>query len=204
VEFCFDKVWSLPHIKITHPTLYSLIIPLPGESNLHFHLAAMPRNMLKQVLRRCLFIVCLPAKPASRIFDCLYYNEDSDGASKRRQSRSDEALLNGQFEKTHRSRHSSPIRDSILDIIKPIYFLKLWNREPQKLRPTAWLDGLRGVAALIVTIYHFAHFWPWMVRGWGASETDYHWLQFYFVRLIISGGFMVRIFFVISGKSTGF
>jgi hypothetical protein len=160
--------------------------------------------MLKRLLRPCLFIVCLPANTASRIFNRFYYDGDFGGARKRRKSRDDEALLDGQFEKTDGPRNSSPIRESLLDIIQPIYFLKLWNQETQKLRPTAWLDGVRGVAALIVTIYHFTQFWPWMERGWGASETDYHWLQFYLIRFIISGGFMVRIFFVISGKSTYF
>jgi peptidoglycan/LPS O-acetylase OafA/YrhL len=91
-----------------------------------------------------------------------------------------------------------------MNALKPIIFLKYWKSGSLKTRPTAWLDGLRGCAALVVTMYHFAYFWPWAQQGYAVTEQDYHWLQFYFVRLIISGDFSVRIFFVISGQSSGF
>jgi peptidoglycan/LPS O-acetylase OafA/YrhL len=70
----------------------------------------------------------------------------------------------------------------------------------QKLRSTAWLDGLRGTAALIVAIRHFCNaFFPWVAHGWASTEKDYRILQFFWIRYFISAKLMVAMFFVISG-----
>jgi peptidoglycan/LPS O-acetylase OafA/YrhL len=62
---------------------------------------------------------------------------------------------------------------------------------------TAYLDGVRGVAALIVFIFHWTlRFYP-VRHGWGY-KYDSLWLL-PFVRLLFSGAAMVAVFFVVSG-----
>jgi peptidoglycan/LPS O-acetylase OafA/YrhL len=81
--------------------------------------------------------------------------------------------------------------------------------KPQRLYPTSYLDGLRGVASLLVC---FCHYMEGNV-GWYAKSygVDYHAingdediihsspLQLPFLRVLYSGRPMVHIFFVISG-----
>jgi len=93
------------------------------------------------------------------------------------------------------------LRD-IAQLLKPRIFLQHWFPPPvpRKLRSTAWLDGLRGVASLIVVVHHFCQgFFPSALRGWARTETDYNLIQFYFIRVLIAGSLMVTIFFIISG-----
>jgi hypothetical protein len=76
------------------------------------------------------------------------------------------------------------------------------HRVPRKLYPTSYLDGLRGVAALIVVIHHYAYeFTSISPEGWHTGEPGTHDYIFLMpiVRAIHSGRFMVVIFFVISG-----
>jgi peptidoglycan/LPS O-acetylase OafA/YrhL len=66
--------------------------------------------------------------------------------------------------------------------------------------PTAYLDGLRGFAALIVCIYHYNMYWfPALLKGYGSTPDDYFFWQLPFVRLLHSGTASVSLFFVISG-----
>ena len=69
--------------------------------------------------------------------------------------------------------------------------------------PTAYLDGLRGLAAFFVFVHHFSKDpFPWLLFGWGSKRDDvvqHYILQLPIVRLVHSGGSMVAIFFVISG-----
>ncbi|KAH6856093.1 acyltransferase 3 [Chaetomium sp. MPI-CAGE-AT-0009] len=87
----------------------------------------------------------------------------------------------------------------------------LWPRSasssdgPQQLRPTAYLDGLRGFAAFLVYIHHhqlWAHGLPGAVAfesGFGHGDKFYF-ASFFFVRNFFTGGHMaVAVFFVISG-----
>lgn len=81
---------------------------------------------------------------------------------------------------------------------------KLWRASTapkKKLRPTAWLDGLRGYAALNVYIFHVTLFWyGGSGRGWGQTDTDWGWYRLPFIRNIYAAGHAdVGIFFVISG-----
>ncbi|RWA12540.1 hypothetical protein EKO27_g2550 [Xylaria grammica] len=71
--------------------------------------------------------------------------------------------------------------------------------EPKKQRPTAWIDGLRGVAALFVVLHHMSLIWfSWDIHNGWASWND-HLIQLPIIRLIVSGPPNVMVFFVISG-----
>ncbi|RMZ91141.1 hypothetical protein DV736_g1594, partial [Chaetothyriales sp. CBS 134916] len=89
--------------------------------------------------------------------------------------------------------------------IRPCFLKKTSNRN-NKLRRTAYLDGLRGVAAVIV---YFGHHQLWahdsmrperiLENGFGY-ERRYYFAAFPVVRNLFSGGhFAVSVFFVISG-----
>jgi len=73
--------------------------------------------------------------------------------------------------------------------------------QKKKLRPTAWLDGLRGYAAFQVYIFHITLFWYGGAgRGWAQTEEDWGWYRLPFIRNIYASGHAdVGIFFVISG-----
>ncbi|KAF3018583.1 hypothetical protein E8E14_013145 [Neopestalotiopsis sp. 37M] len=64
---------------------------------------------------------------------------------------------------------------------------------------TEYLDGVRGVASLIVLILHWSHIpYPAVNAGWGYQGNTSIWLL-PFIRIIHSGAAMVSVFFVISG-----
>ncbi|KAL5411313.1 hypothetical protein PMIN03_004910 [Paraphaeosphaeria minitans] len=92
-----------------------------------------------------------------------------------------------------------------LDVVRP-QFLTMRPGSPKKrLRPTAWLDGLRGFAALIVYLHH-NQLWAHDSQGNTIYENAFgyegrhHFAALPFVRHFFSGGhFAVSIFFVISG-----
>ena len=76
------------------------------------------------------------------------------------------------------------------------------SAKPYKLRPTSYLDGLRGVASFIVFLGHYTEenlgWWtePYGVYENGAASSP---LQLPFIRVIYSARPMVHIFFLISG-----
>ncbi|KAF6807362.1 hard surface induced protein [Colletotrichum sojae] len=74
----------------------------------------------------------------------------------------------------------------------------------RRLYPTSWLDGLRGVASLIVFFCHFTEkHVGWYSQSYGIRDENDHAtsspLQLPFLRVIYCGRPMVHIFFVISG-----
>ncbi|TVY81598.1 hypothetical protein LSUE1_G003562 [Lachnellula suecica] len=75
--------------------------------------------------------------------------------------------------------------------------------DPSKLKPTSWLDGVRGIAALEVFIFHTIGCWASIVPAWQWDEKNnlrVNILQFPFIRtFFVSGGAAVCVFFVLSG-----
>ncbi|BDD56285.1 hypothetical protein MPDQ_002053 [Monascus purpureus] len=67
--------------------------------------------------------------------------------------------------------------------------------------PTAFLDGLRGIAAVFVFIQHFIGSYDYNVHEHGFGENgNYYIASMPFVRILFSGGSAaVAIFFVLSG-----
>lgn len=112
----------------------------------------------------------------------------------------------------------------VRDLLVPSFL----RSDTNPLRPTSWLDGLRGWAALAVVIGHFSNNYfssvnlgygvplhhgerkPWYNVPHGANKThitdetlidNKHVLQLPFLRLLAYGDPMVAIFFVVSGYS---
>lgn len=91
-------------------------------------------------------------------------------------------------------------------MIRPEFLaLRPSNPKPSTLRPTAWLDGLRGFAAFLVYLHHH-QLWAHGAAGNEVFENAFGYQgKHYFaalpmVRTAFSGGhFAVTIFFVISG-----
>ncbi|TGJ83198.1 hypothetical protein E0Z10_g5552 [Xylaria hypoxylon] len=88
----------------------------------------------------------------------------------------------------------------MLEVLVPSFLLPSTGQvEPKKQRPTAWLDGLRGIAALFVVLHHMSLIWfPWDIHNGWANWND-HLIQLPIIRLAVSGPPNVMIFFVISG-----
>ncbi|KJR84296.1 hard surface-induced protein [Sporothrix schenckii 1099-18] len=72
---------------------------------------------------------------------------------------------------------------------------------PKRMHPTAWLDGLRGVAAFLVVWHHASLLWfGWHVhKGYGSEPGERYLVQLPIVRLCISGPPHVAVFFIVSG-----
>ncbi|KAF6842600.1 hard surface induced protein 3 [Colletotrichum musicola] len=76
------------------------------------------------------------------------------------------------------------------------------ENETKPLRPTAWLDGLRGIAALCVVFVHCGLVWfSWDIQlAWTPDPSRRWWLyQLPILRLVVSGLGPVCVFFVVSG-----
>ncbi|EAA32390.1 hypothetical protein GE21DRAFT_7439 [Neurospora crassa] len=73
------------------------------------------------------------------------------------------------------------------------------DEEPRTLSPTAYLDGMRGIAAFSVFLCHHFYTCFFIAEGWGSGGSNYHILKLPIIRLFYSGPPMVCIFFVISG-----
>lgn len=73
---------------------------------------------------------------------------------------------------------------------------------PDSLRitSTSWLDGVRGVAALAVYIFHAMAIWAIIVPAWHADEMQNSVFQMPLIRtFFVSGGSAVSVFFTLSG-----
>ncbi|KAK3695164.1 acyltransferase 3 [Podospora appendiculata] len=94
-----------------------------------------------------------------------------------------------------RARLCSLLPSFIADIIFP-------EQKPNwRLHPTSYLDGLRGIASVIVFFCHYTeNEFRDLTRSYGVDQGEPSgWIQAPFARIIFSGRPMVHIFFIISG-----
>ncbi|KAI1610071.1 acyltransferase 3 [Exophiala viscosa] len=85
---------------------------------------------------------------------------------------------------------------------RPSIFLELKNSH-KPLHPTAFLDGMRGVAAFFVVLAHVSMlFYPLHRHGWSSEGP--HFFELPIIRLLYSGAAMVTIFFIISGYALSY
>lgn len=107
-------------------------------------------------------------------------------------------------------------RKTFSDYCKKLSFFMLPSFVQRKIRgrtahqqtqhPTAFLDGMRGVAAFIVMICHNTYNHYDIFYGYGAGGNGQN-LELYklpFIRVVYQGATMVAVFFVISGYALSY
>lgn len=72
------------------------------------------------------------------------------------------------------------------------------------LHPTAWLDGMRGLAALFVFMQHLSYPIHDVFSAWTPEQDYNHFLRLPLIRFFYDGAFMVAIFFVLSGYALSY
>ncbi|KAF7561321.1 hypothetical protein G7046_g2826 [Stylonectria norvegica] len=90
----------------------------------------------------------------------------------------------------------------LLRLLKPIFLLNSKidaQARPTNRHPTSLLDGMRGLAAFTVMIFHWSGWIYEHQLGWGAKGEHYDFLRLPVLRLFYHGSIQVDIFFVISG-----
>ncbi|KAH6967768.1 acyltransferase 3 [Ilyonectria sp. MPI-CAGE-AT-0026] len=75
---------------------------------------------------------------------------------------------------------------------------------PATLRPTAYLDGMRGAGAVVVSFGHYTTMTYNTHRGWGSDDNYYNVIRLPILRLVHGGGAAVALFFVISGYALAY
>ncbi|KXJ90532.1 acyltransferase family-domain-containing protein [Microdochium bolleyi] len=105
---------------------------------------------------------------------------------------------------SQRSFSVAQVARHFFSFLRPSFLQRIDHREQlseKTSRPpsrTEYLDGVRGVASLIVFNLHWIHVvYPSVNSGWGYKHHEFWLLPF--VRLFYSGAAMVSIFFIVSG-----
>jgi peptidoglycan/LPS O-acetylase OafA/YrhL len=101
---------------------------------------------------------------------------------------------------------------ALLYAFLPSWAVRSRSTHTTKLHSTSWLDGLRGYAALVVTLMHYAFVYggwanPYSFGPLPADEVPLGWtsyLQLPIIRIWEQGSFSVTIFMVISGYVLAF
>ncbi|KAK8145640.1 hypothetical protein G3M48_004187 [Beauveria asiatica] len=108
-----------------------------------------------------------------------------------------------------RSAPSCTLASQIFFFLMPSFLRKDRAREafstpPPPMAPTAYLDGMRGLAALSVFSSHLC----WQTfdtnKSWGTAEDNYHIMKLPLLRLLYGGPPAVCVFFVISGYALSY
>lgn len=87
----------------------------------------------------------------------------------------------------------------IIDSILPFPLQRHTSRTLPKLHSTSYMNGLRGIACVIVYINHIGYkYYPWIVNAYDGQQNS-HILQLPVIRILISGHSSVCIFLVMSG-----
>ncbi|KAH7376112.1 acyltransferase family-domain-containing protein [Plectosphaerella cucumerina] len=74
----------------------------------------------------------------------------------------------------------------------------------EKLIPTSYLDGMRGLAAFVVFFCHYFYQAFIIAEGYGSAPTNNHILKLPIIRLFYQGPPAVCLFFVISGYALSY
>ncbi|KAI1816958.1 acyltransferase family-domain-containing protein [Poronia punctata] len=151
----------------------------------------------------------------SQIFDHLRLNRRPDAPNNYYQLLGNES---GQFEKEEAEEDEedtelSSSTDGLPHVLRRRRFNPRWVlalfpsflHTDKGLRPTAWLDGLRGIASLFVVLHHMSLLWfPWTIHNGWANGPSSSYIQLPIIRLIISGPANVMLFFVVSGYALSY
>ncbi|POS76397.1 hard surface induced protein 3 [Diaporthe helianthi] len=86
----------------------------------------------------------------------------------------------------------------LLQLLVPS-FLRSEPAAPKRLHSTAWLDGMRGVSALCVAIYHSSLVWFAVDLHYKLEPGSFEILKMPIIRLLVSGPPHVAMFFIVSG-----
>ncbi|KAG9566440.1 hypothetical protein KCU71_g1247, partial [Aureobasidium melanogenum] len=76
--------------------------------------------------------------------------------------------------------------------------------QKRPLHPTAWLDGMRGVAAFCVFMDHLAYSNHDTYTAYGYESSNYEWFKLPLLRFLYTGASQVAIFFVVSGYALSY
>jgi len=74
----------------------------------------------------------------------------------------------------------------------------------KRVQPTAWLDGMRGVASVLVFVHHVALPSHDVSAAWSPTEPFNSFLRLPLIRFFYNGPFMVAIFFAVSGYALSY
>ncbi|KAM3417797.1 18S rRNA aminocarboxypropyltransferase [Cercospora zeina] len=139
-------------------------------------------------------------------------------AAQRKRAMEKEGKLSATFSRAvldaSTARHFTSKQSAILDpyhrVTEAMRFIRCRetrNRHSIRQRhlETAYYDGLRGLACLIVFNFHFLYpYTDTSKRGWGADRWNVYIHQWPFICLLVRGRAMVTLFFAVSGYVLSF